>query len=634
MAFDTIQVPINAELKTNGSVSVAYPTGRSASDYDASGNHVLEALGFSYVNPVYIEVAFGGSLITIDYFGSTTIPRGTLAIGQFALIEASDFATAAQGALADTALQAADVDEFVQIGEHNLAASAAPTVDDDAGDTTPRAATNLWFDLTGSKSTSALMPRKARQIGQALIQKGALATLDTVPGNRQYAGVPLEKSVASGNAELDEGTDGTIPLYVIVNGDQSTTPRTIKLYEPAADVPSRALWLINDTDGTGALTVIDHADAAVSGGTTLTLNTARLVQWAGGEWLDTGIEIPYGASSGAGITAQTDTVSVAVDDLTTLVEATHSNRNLNGTDDERRSILLRNGTDQGDPVDVLIPSGFADNVQWDVAFDQTGPVKFSVTRTLGYDNQSASFDVGETLTAPGGFSGRVLSQTATSAIILDWNGTDPIEDEQLTGGTSGSTADVDATLLAGTDTINSTLSTIEVGVGGGGSPAGASGSIRRLSSGGYSVDGDTAEPAVVSSLEVVDDATVGGDLAVIGTADFAGGAVTGNVVVSNSAEIYGQLSPWQTMTGSQAGAPSGRAWKITGNATAIPVTDGWWAKVLNISGGDKTIAGASGSIITTADATTGTTLTIGDDKMCFLHSDGTNIYADGDVTVA
>lgn len=97
-------------------------------------------------------------------------------------------------------------------------------------------------------------------------------------------------------------------------------------------------------------------------------------------------------------------------------------------------------------------------------------------------------------------------------------------------------------------------------------------------------------------------------------------------------EIFGNRSPFQNRSGSQASAASGRSWKITGNITSVPVTNGWFAKVVNTSGSPKTITPASGSCVLTATATTQATATLGDDKSCFLHGDGTNLIVDGDVT--
>jgi hypothetical protein len=97
-------------------------------------------------------------------------------------------------------------------------------------------------------------------------------------------------------------------------------------------------------------------------------------------------------------------------------------------------------------------------------------------------------------------------------------------------------------------------------------------------------------------------------------------------------EVFGNLSPFQTMTGPQGSAPSGRSWKITGNATSVPITNGWFAKVVNTSGTPRVITPASGSCVLTKSATTQGTATLGDDKSCVLHGDGTNLIVDGDVS--
>lgn len=110
-------------------------------------------------------------------------------------------------------------------------------------------------------------------------------------------------------------------------------------------------------------------------------------------------------------------------------------------------------------------------------------------------------------------------------------------------------------------------------------------------------------------------------------------SITSNLVALNSAEIYGALSPWQTATGSMASAASARSWNITGNLTAVPITNGWWGKFRNISGSGKTVALASGSFVSLADGDTGTTLTLADDRGCVLHGDGTNSMVDGVVAI-
>lgn len=91
-------------------------------------------------------------------------------------------------------------------------------------------------------------------------------------------------------------------------------------------------------------------------------------------------------------------------------------------------------------------------------------------------------------------------------------------------------------------------------------------------------------------------------------------------------------SPFSNATGSQSGADSGKSWKLTGNVTDVPITDGWIAKYVNTSGTDKTITPASGTVIMTEDGTTPASVTLGNNKSCVAQGDGTNLIVDGDVT--
>lgn len=92
------------------------------------------------------------------------------------------------------------------------------------------------------------------------------------------------------------------------------------------------------------------------------------------------------------------------------------------------------------------------------------------------------------------------------------------------------------------------------------------------------------------------------------------------------------LSPFSNATGSQAAAATGQSWKLTGNVTAIPVTNGWLAKYVNTSGSGKSITPASGTCIKTTDGTTAASVTLANNKSCVVHADGTNLIVDGDVT--
>ena len=72
-------------------------------------------------------------------------------------------------------------------------------------------------------------------------------------------------------------------------------------------------------------------------------------------------------------------------------------------------------------------------------------------------------------------------------------------------------------------------------------------------------------------------------------------ASTGGPILLSSVFDFGELVPFLQATGNMAGAASGRDWKLTGNTTACPVADGFWANLYNTSGSNKTVAPASGS---------------------------------------
>lgn len=91
-------------------------------------------------------------------------------------------------------------------------------------------------------------------------------------------------------------------------------------------------------------------------------------------------------------------------------------------------------------------------------------------------------------------------------------------------------------------------------------------------------------------------------------------------------------SPFMTATGNQAGASSGASWKLTDNVTAVPVTNGWLAKYVNTSGSNKTITPASGVCVKTENGITQSSVSLGNNKTCVVHGDGTNLIVDGDVT--
>jgi hypothetical protein len=102
--------------------------------------------------------------------------------------------------------------------------------------------------------------------------------------------------------------------------------------------------------------------------------------------------------------------------------------------------------------------------------------------------------------------------------------------------------------------------------------------------------------------------------------------------ISQYAPAGTTTSPFLTATGNQAGASSGASWKLTGDVTAVPVTNGWLAKYVNTSGSDKTITPGSGVCVKTEDGTTQASVSLGNNKSCVVHGDGANLIVHGDVT--
>lgn len=157
-----------------------------------------------------------------------------------------------------------------------------------------------------------------------------------------------------------------------------------------------------------------------------------------------------------------------------------------------------------------------------------------------------------------------------------------------------------------------------------------------------------AEPAIVTYAQapvVPDNSFSLTKLATIGAQTFLGrlvGLGTGAVnaltpaqVITNlqgePTDLYGQLSLPQSATGSQASAPSGRTWNLTGNVSAVPVTAGWHALYLNSSGSNKTITPVSGQCISTKTATLVASVTVANNEAVTVFGNGTNLWIMGDV---
>jgi hypothetical protein len=103
-------------------------------------------------------------------------------------------------------------------------------------------------------------------------------------------------------------------------------------------------------------------------------------------------------------------------------------------------------------------------------------------------------------------------------------------------------------------------------------------------------------------------------------------------VNANGSLVYGNLAAQAPASGSMAGAPSGRTVFLTGNVTAVPIAAGWHQTMRNRSGSNKTITPASGNCIKTKDGSTAASVTLGNNKACFVEGDGVDLFVDGDVS--
>ena len=77
-SFDVINYTTTADIATNGTFAVSYPSGRSAGSYTGAWAHKMSAMNADFVAPKDFTVAFGATTATVTYLGTTTIPSGSL----------------------------------------------------------------------------------------------------------------------------------------------------------------------------------------------------------------------------------------------------------------------------------------------------------------------------------------------------------------------------------------------------------------------------------------------------------------------------------------------------------------------------------------------------------------------------
>lgn len=78
MSLDVINATLAADVATNGTFTVPYPTGTTGGAFSGGYNHKLIAAGKERSSPADFTLAFGASVITVTYKGVTTLPAGSV----------------------------------------------------------------------------------------------------------------------------------------------------------------------------------------------------------------------------------------------------------------------------------------------------------------------------------------------------------------------------------------------------------------------------------------------------------------------------------------------------------------------------------------------------------------------------
>ena len=95
---------------------------------------------------------------------------------------------------------------------------------------------------------------------------------------------------------------------------------------------------------------------------------------------------------------------------------------------------------------------------------------------------------------------------------------------------------------------------------------------------------------------------------------------------------WAPLVTFLNTSGTQASQPSGGKWKMTGAITNVPVTNGWEGLYINFSGGDLTLAPASGTCRVIETGASANPVTVPNNKGVVAMADGTNLIVMGDVS--
>lgn len=89
-SFDIIDTTLAADVATNGTFTVAYPSGKSSGAYAGAVNHKMFALQTLRTSPDDFTVSFGATEVTVTYKGATTLPAGSAVKMQFEKVAGDD----------------------------------------------------------------------------------------------------------------------------------------------------------------------------------------------------------------------------------------------------------------------------------------------------------------------------------------------------------------------------------------------------------------------------------------------------------------------------------------------------------------------------------------------------------------
>lgn len=219
--FDVVTQTLAAAVATNGTFTVAYPTGRGAGSYAKAYAHKMYLLGGERTAPADFTVAFGASSITVTWKGTTTIPLGTQVRLQFDrigtyngedIVPATTKVNRVLAFLVDLGTPAtADADGIC--ASQSVTANVAATLDGAVGATldVPRNVVAAWTN------TAVCTVTGVDEYGVAVVEQSASGT--SMTGKKAFKSITSVKF----SANVTSATVGTgdvlgIPVFLPSSG--------------------------------------------------------------------------------------------------------------------------------------------------------------------------------------------------------------------------------------------------------------------------------------------------------------------------------------------------------------------------------------------------------------------------------